>query len=233
MKNAPSLMVLLVFAALAVACRVKPDLARAEVPQSGFLPDYSLLEPVVTPSPDARLFRYRKPGVDPELYHAVILDLIEVNQNVTDTISQETIDRTRETLQASMTEAVLARGTVDVIAEPGPGVARFQVKITGAESTADGLQPWNFTPIGLALNGAAYVGGVNAKTPMLLVESWLTDSDTGDLLGEGLLMVQGDSFRTGAGSLESFIEMANRAVSVVMESSAPERPEADQAMRPR
>lgn len=210
--------------ALLSACSVTPDLSRAQVPESGFLPDYALLDAVSTASPDARLYRYRKPGVDPARYHSVLLDPIQVNQGVTEKVSQATIDETRGALQASMAEAVLSRGRVGLAAEPGPGVARFRVGITGAESTPNGLQPWSFTPVGLALNGAAYVGGVNAKTPMLLVESLLTDSDTGELLGEGLLMVQGDSFRTGAGSIESFVAMANRAVSVAMESSAPEQP---------
>jgi len=215
----------LCLAALLSACNVTPDLSRAQVPESGFLPDYALLGTVSTQSPDARLFRYRKPGVDPALFHSVLLDPIQVNQGVTEKLSQATLDETRATLQSSMAEAVLSRGRVVLAAEPGPGVARFQVSITGAESTPNGLQPWNFTPVGLALNGAAYVGGVNAKTPMLLVESLLTDSDTGELLGEGLLMVQGESFRTGAGSIESFVAMANRAVSVAMESSAPEQPD--------
>ena len=82
------------------------------------------------------------------------------------------------------------------------------------------MQPWNFTPIGLAMNAAAYAGGVNAKTPALLVESKITDSQSKQLLGEGLIIIQGESFRTNAGSADSFIAMAKKAVCTALETSA-------------
>jgi hypothetical protein len=119
-----------------------------------------------------------------------------------------------------MIEAVNTRGNIKIVTMPGPGVARLSVGITGAESSADSLQPWNFTPIGLALNAAAYAGGVNAKTPALLVESKITDSQSNKLLGEGLVTIQGESFRTAGGSVDSFIAMAKAVVKVAMEASA-------------
>ncbi|WP_197712211.1 DUF3313 family protein [Polynucleobacter necessarius] len=67
-----------------------------------------------------------------------------------------------------MIEAGNARGNIRIVNHPGPGVARISVGITGAESSTDSLQPWNFTPIGLAMNAAAYAGGVNSQTPALL-----------------------------------------------------------------
>ncbi|MDG2272855.1 MAG: hypothetical protein P8L39_11165 [Halioglobus sp.] len=45
------------------------------------------------------------------------------------------------------------------------------VGITGAEESADGLERWNFTPIGLAVNAAAYADDVNSKIPTMIVES--------------------------------------------------------------
>jgi len=123
-------------------------------------------------------------------------------------------------LQASMIEAVQSRGNIAIVTKPGPGVARVSVGITGAESSTDSLQPWNFTPIGLALNAAAYAGGVNSKTPALLVESKITDSQSKEVIGEGLVTVQGESFRTGGGSVESFVAMAKKVVRVAMEASA-------------
>ena len=119
-----------------------------------------------------------------------------------------------------MVDAVNSRGNIRIVTSPGPGVARITVGITGAESMADSLQPWNFTPIGLAANAAAYAGGVNSKTPALLVESKITDSQSKQLLGEGLVTIQGESFRTGSGSVSSFIEMAKKVVRVAMETSA-------------
>jgi hypothetical protein len=205
---------------LLAACSNAPKLFSEPMPRSGFLPDYGLLVPVSTGDTDTRVWRYRISGVNPGSYTSVILDPIYLNQNATRDVSAESINKAKAALQASMIEAVNARGNIKIVTKPGPGVARVSVGITGAESSADSLQPWNFTPIGLAMNAAAYAGGVNSKTPALLVESKITDSNTNQLLGEGLITIQGESFRTSAGSADSFIAMAKKVVRTAMETSA-------------
>ncbi len=210
--------------ALLAGCSNAPKLATESMPRSGYLPDYSVLVPISTNVPDARIWRYRISGVNPSSYNAVILDPIYLNQSATKDVSADSIAKAKAALQASMVEAVNSRGNIKIVTKPGPGVARVSVGITGAESSADSLQPWNFTPIGLALNAAAYAGGVNAKTPALLVESKITDSQSNKLLGEGLVTVQGDSFRTAGGSVDSFIAMAKTVVRVAMETSANPNP---------
>ena len=205
---------------LLAACSNTPKLVSEPMPQSGFLPNYSVLVPMATSQSDTRIWRYRVSGVNPNVYTAVILDPIYLNQNATKEISPEAISQAQITLQDSMVEAVNSRGNIRIVTSPGPGVARITVGITGAELMADSLQPWNFTPIGLAANAAAYAGGVNSKTPALLVESKITDSQTKQLLGEGLVTIQGESFRTGSGSVQSLIDMAKKVVRVAMETSA-------------
>ena len=215
--------VLLVSFAAAIAlsaCSNAPKLATESMPRSGFLPDYNLLVPMATSDSDTRVWRYRVSGVNPGAYTAVILDPIYLNQNATKDVSLELINKAKAALQESMVEAVNSRGNIRIVTKPGPGVARISVGITGAESSSNSLQPWNFTPIGLAMNAAAYAGGVNAKTPALLVESKITDSQSKQLLGEGLITVQGESFRTNAGSADSFIAMAKKVVRTALETSA-------------
>jgi hypothetical protein len=207
-------------AILLAACSNTPKLASEPMPRSGFLPNYSVLVPMATSQSDVRIWRYRVSGVNPSSYTAVILDPIYLNQSATKEVSAEAISQAQITLQDSMVDAVNSRGNIRIVTSPGPGVARITVGITGAESMADSLQPWNFTPIGLAANAAAYAGGVNSKTPALLVESKITDSQSKQLLGEGLVTIQGESFRTGSGSVSSFIEMAKKVVRVAMETSA-------------
>lgn len=202
------------------ACSNTPKLASEPMPRSGFLPNYAVLVPMATSQSDVRIWRYRVSGVNPSAYTAVILDPIYLNQSATKDVSAESISQAQITLQDSMVAAVNSRGDIRIVTSPGPGVAQITVGITGAESMADSLQPWNFTPIGLAANAAAYASGVNSKTPALLVESKITDSQTKQLLGEGLVTIQGESFRTGSGSVESFVEMAKKIVRVAMESSA-------------
>jgi hypothetical protein len=220
MKNLHIFAASILVVVLLAACSNAPKLATESMPKSGYLPDYSILVPMATSVPDARIWRYRISGVNPDSYTAVILDPIYLNQGATKDVSAESIAKAKTALQASMIEAVNTRGNIKIVTMPGPGVARLSVGITGAESSADSLQPWNFTPIGLALNAAAYAGGVNAKTPALLVESKITDSQSNKLLGEGLVTIQGESFRTAGGSVDSFIAMAKAVVKVAMEASA-------------
>ncbi len=198
------------------ACSNTPELASKPMPESGFLPNYAVLVPVSTAIPDVRIWRYRKPGVNPGSYTAVILDPIYLNTDTTETVSDDTILQAKETLQAAMIDAVRSKGSIEIVEQPGPGVARISVAITGAESSADSLQPWNFTPVGLVINAAAYAGDVNSKTPAMLVESKLTDSQTEEVIGAGLVTVQGDSFRTNSDSVDSFIAMAKKVVQAAL-----------------
>jgi hypothetical protein len=208
------------FALALIACSNTPKLASESMPRSGFLPNYSLLVPTFTTASDTRIWRYRKEGLNPANYTAVILDPIYLNQTATKEVSAESIAKARAALQASMIQAINARGNLKIVTQPGPGVVRVSAGITGAESSNDYLKPWNFTPIGLATNAAAFAGGVNSKTPALVVENKITDSRTNEILGMGLVTIQGESFRTSSGSVESFIAMTEKAVRVALETSA-------------
>jgi hypothetical protein len=199
--NRRKLVALLVLAPLVsalVACSSGPKImSTTSIPESGFLPNYRLLQPVANTPDGTRIWRYRKAGINPNAYTAVILDPIYLNQ------SQFT---------SEITPAV--------VAQTKRALVRISVGITGAEISADGLKPWNFTPIGLATNAAAYASGVNSKTPALVIESKITDSQSKDFIGGGVITLEGETFRTGSGSISSFEEMAKRAVKLSMEVSA-------------
>lgn len=220
MKKLGTLALSVAVVAILAACSNTTKLASEPMPKSGFLPNYSLLQPVATSQSDVRIWKYRIAGVSPSAYTAVILDPIYLNQNATQKITSDSINQAKVSLQASMLEAVQGRGNIKIVTQPGPGVARISVGITGAESSNDYLKPWNFTPIGLATNAAAFAGGVNSKTPAMVVESKIVDSQSKVLLGEGLVTIQGESFRTGSGSVESFVAMAKKVVLAAMETSA-------------
>ncbi len=211
---------LITAACVLVACSNAPKLNTQAMPRSGFLPNYNILEPIYITDKDARVWRYNKDGVNFKSYTAVILDPIYLNQNATKEIGNDVINQTKAALQQSMVEAVTNKGNIKIVNKPGPGVARISVGITGGELSADSLKPWNFTPVGLAVNAAAFAGGVNAKTPALVVESKITDSNTNEIIGEGLITIQGESFRTASGSVDSFIAMTKRVVRLALQTSA-------------
>jgi hypothetical protein len=203
-----------------IACSNAPSLMTQPMPRSGFLPNYSLLKVVPNTPEGTRVWRYRNEAVNPGIYTAVLIDPIYLNQAPTQNITAESLIQAKITLKDSMVQAIMEKGDIKIVTKPGPGVARISVGITGAEASANSLQPWNFTPIGLAANAAAYAAGVNAKTPALVVENKITDSQSNQLLGEGLITVEGESFRTASGSVESFIDMAKKVVVAALRLSA-------------
>lgn len=227
-RNAIALLVALPLTGVIAGCSSGPKImSTTAMPESGFLPNYRLLQPVANTPEGTRIWRYRKAGINPNTYTAVILDPIYLNQSqFTNEITPQVVAQTKRVLEMSMREAVESRRGLRIVTQPGPGVARISVGITGAEISADGLKPWSFTPIGLAANAAAYASGVNSKTPALVIESKITDSQSRDFIGGGVITIEGETFRTGSGSIASFEEMAKRAVKLAMEVSANPTPTA-------
>ena len=80
---------------LLAACSNAPKLTTDNMPRSGFLPDYSILVPMATSVPDARIWRYRISGVSPGTYTAVILEPIYLHQNATKDVSAESITKAK------------------------------------------------------------------------------------------------------------------------------------------
>jgi hypothetical protein len=219
-RHTLSISLIIPAALMIAACSNTSKYLTEPMPQSGFLPNYKLLQSISDSPADSRVWRYRDPAIDPNKYTAVILDPVYLNQTATQQVSAQTLAQVKEVLQYSMIEAINAKGNIKIVDNPGPGVAKLAVGITGAEMSNNSLQPWNFTPIGLATNAAAYAAGVNAKTPALIIESKITDSQSGHIIGEGLITIQGESFRTGSGSVEAFTNMAKKAVREALMLSA-------------
>lgn len=112
MKKINTLIASVAAAIALAACSNAPKLATQPMPRSGFLPDYNLLVPMATSEKDTRVWRYRVSGVNPGAYTAVILDPIYLNQSATKEVGIETINKAKAALQASMVEAVNARGNI-------------------------------------------------------------------------------------------------------------------------
>ena len=209
----------IVLAGSLVACSSGPKLMTEKIPESGFLPNYKVMQPVEKTPKDIRAWRYLKPGLSASSYTAVIIEPVYLNQSeYTKEITPEVITQTKKILEEAMRQAVSRRGDIKIVNQPGPGVVRVAVSITGAEISADGLKPWNFTPIGLATNAAAYAAGVNSRTPALVVENRITDSQSREFIAGRMVAVQGEPFRLGSSSVSAFQDMTKRIVVFAMES---------------
>jgi len=213
------------YAALAItiaslaACSSGPKLMTEKIPESGFLPNYKVMQPVDNTPKDIRAWRYLKPGLFISSYTAVMIEPVYLNhREYTKEITPEVITQTKKILEEAIRQAVLRRGDIKIVNQPGPGVLRVAVAITGAEISADGLRPWNFTPISLAANANTYAAGVNSRTPALVMENRITDSQSREFIAGDMVAVQGEPFRLGSSSVGAFQDMTKRIVVFAMES---------------
>ena len=201
------------------ACSSGPKLMTEKIPESGFLPNYKVMRPVDNTPKDIRAWRYLKPGLFISSYTAVMIEPVYLNQReYTKEITPEVITQTKKILEEAIRQAVLRRGDIKIVNQPGPGVLRVAVAITGAEISADGLRPWNFTPIGLAANANTYAAGVNSRTPALVMENRITDSQSREFIAGDMVAVRGEPFRLGSSSVGAFQDMTKRIVVFAMES---------------
>jgi len=213
------------YAALAItiaslaACSSGPKLMTEKIPESGFLPNYKVMQPVDNTPKDIRAWRYLKPGLFVSSYTAVMIEPVYLNhREYTKEITPEVIAQTKKILEEAIRQAVSRRGDIKIVNQPGPEVLRVAVAITGAEISADGLRPWNFTPIGLAANANTYAASVNSRTPALVMENRITDSQSREFIAGDMVAVQGEPFRLGSSSVGAFQDMTKRIVVFAMES---------------
>jgi len=117
-RNVITLSLFIPVALLMAACSNTSKYLTEPMPQSGFLPNYKLLEPVTDSPADSRVWRYRDPTVDPSKYTGVILDPVYLNQTATQQVSAQTLAQVKEVLQYSMVEAINARGNIKIVDKP-------------------------------------------------------------------------------------------------------------------
>ena len=63
-KNTLRIITTLIAFGVIAGCSNAPKLTTQALPQSGFLPNYQILQPVSIKDPDARIWRYKKEGVN-------------------------------------------------------------------------------------------------------------------------------------------------------------------------
>lgn len=182
-------------------------------PQSGFISDYSLLQKVDGPK-GSQIYRYRKTSVAPENFNAVLIDPVVLNQASPEgQLTADVLTQTRTALDQHIRESIAARG-LKIVTEPGPGVLRVSVAISGAELETEGFKPRNILPISAVMKLASKATGMESKTPTFLVESKLVDTQSQEMVGAGMITIAGESFRSEAGTVEGFQTLTKRVVQV-------------------
>jgi len=216
--STPIVIALMLIMAISTSAKGETKLSEKVKPQSGFLPDYSILQPVKSPD-GTKAYRYTKIDFDPLMYNAVIIDSVIINQGeVDEKITPDIVEQTRTALAASIRDRI-GQSTFKIADEPASDVLRIAVSISGADLESEGFKPRNILPISAALKVVSYAVGKEKKSPVLLVESKITDSKTGVIVRAGMITISGEAFRDAAKTSEQFQNLVQKIVGLAMQNS--------------
>lgn len=173
--------------------------------------EYERLKKLDTNEPGVNAYRWVSPDFKRSDYTGVMIDPIKLNQNATKNkggkgLTEETIYQTRHNIDKDL--RVKAASRFNVVNQPGPGIGRLSITITGMEVEGQSFMPWNAIPIGAVLYAGQKVAGVDSKTAVLAIEAKMRDSVSGKLMGEIVYTVSSDTFRLESSTPEAFEKMA-------------------------
>lgn len=148
---------------------------------SGFLADYSRLQPATSPTGQPVL-RWMAPGVNLDSYKHVVVQSIGFHP--TPSPSEQIGAPALAQLQTYTSEQVKAafgrRFQVhEAGAQPGPQTLILRAAITGVDTKAEGLKPYEVIPIALVTAAVTSASGARDRTTELFVEAELLDASTG------------------------------------------------------
>lgn len=173
----------------------------------GFLPDYSLLKPIPSNLDGVKLYVYDNPQVKRGDYHAAIIESVVLYQNtVESSITIEKIEKVRTNIDDGI--RLITSKKIAITTTPKAGVVRIEVAITGATVEKEGFKLWNIIPISAAIKLASIASELDNKTPVLVVELKLSDSQSGKLLREVVSIISGDNFRLKSNTSGEFEKLA-------------------------
>jgi hypothetical protein len=195
--------------------------------ESGYLDGYNKLQPIESPEAGVAIYRYKNPNVNLSQYDAVIIEPVVIYQTAdadaaAGGLDEQTLFKVRQQITQSIRADVGNRAKV--VTEPGPGVANVRIAITGAQTMTDGFKPTDLIPVRAVLNVASKATGLDSKNAMLVVEAKVNDSQTGELIGQALYTVSGESFRMESSSVQAFEKLADKWVKTALRVAAGRQP---------
>jgi Protein of unknown function (DUF3313) len=154
-------------------------LPRSDIRASGFLGNYSQLEPV---SGEQYLWRYVKPGVNWKQYEGVFIEPMEVwlNPEADRTGIQPEVYSQVDRLFKEIVAKEFQPHGYQLAARPGPGVLVFRGALTGVTPIRQGFEPSDVLPIKAAVNAGKYAFGAEPYYIVLSGEIEMLDGASGE-----------------------------------------------------
>lgn len=186
----------IVAAMIVTGCASTGPSSGSEEQFSGFLGDYSKLEPIRGEGgEELRRWitsknikgKYPRLLVDPVVFHP--------EPQATGQISLETLYGLRrytdEALRRELSKSYL------LVDRVGPGVARVRLAMTGVATEAEGLAAYEYLPFTAIAAGISTAAGTRDRVAFVLVEGEVTDSLSGEKLGMAVRKIPGDKLLAG------------------------------------
>jgi hypothetical protein len=168
--------------------------AKKEMRKSGFLSDYSKLEP----DKGYADFGYVKEGFNWKPYDKIMIDhlVFFLSKDAEyKAIQPDELKEISDVWHRAFIESL--EGAYEIVIEPGPGVLRIRAAITDLSPTKPGINTiTTVLPVGLAISifkkGAT---GTHAGVGQVTAEIELLDSSTNEVLAAGIDYKAGEKYR--------------------------------------
>ena len=175
---------------LAACASTSDEVKKMETQNSGFLQDYSKLQW----SKDAQgnpVRTWASPKLTPANYNAILLDPLifypepKPSEKVSAEALQQMVAYANEVLRSSMAKRFV------LVDKPQPGAVRIKAAISAVASEGEGLAPYQYVPIAFVATTITRAATGTPQRAFILSESQVTDSVTGELLGERVKVFTG------------------------------------------
>jgi hypothetical protein len=134
-----------------------------------------------------------KPGTDLKAYNSLIIEPVGYierdSTGVWSLLVSDEKSKIDASFRKSMTDALVAN-KIAVVTEPGPGVARLRVAVTGLQQVKPDFKVRDLVPVKLVFNLVRSAAGAEPYLLDVSTVSQLSDSQTGALLAGGINKIQ-------------------------------------------
>ncbi|RJG18391.1 DUF3313 domain-containing protein [Alcanivorax profundi] len=174
---------------MVAGCQSQP-----KVSPSGFLSQeyYSQLQSVTSPD-DQVVFRYISPDFNANDYsHAIVEKVVAYPEpQPTEQVSMKTL----VDIQNSITNVIRTGvgNVLEITDKPGKGTLRMETAITGVNVSDKSLAAYEYIPTALVAVELTKVAGIRDQEIRLYLETRVTDTYTGELMGAGIRELTGEN----------------------------------------
>lgn len=164
---------------------LKPDVASQRRQYSGFLSDYSQLSKVID-SRGNEVLRWINPDVNLRNYSKIIVAMPALYPQPTASaqVSAQVLDEIRTYGRKRLQDELAQAGMLGE--QPGPGVMRANIALTGVASEAQQLQAWEVIPVALIKAGIESATGARERDVRIFIEAEVVDSVTNQVLARNV-----------------------------------------------